>query len=59
MKVFVLKILPSLPIQSSALCTEWIREKSHFVFIGNKNPRLTSERLPSKNTSGVYSSHSE
>jgi hypothetical protein len=59
MEAFVLAILPSLPIQSSALYAEWIPEKPHFVFIGNKHLRLTSERLPSKNTSGAYSSHSE
>ena len=59
MKAFVLTISPSLPIQSSALYTKWIRENSHFAFIGNKNLRLTFERLPSKNTSGIYSSHSE
>jgi hypothetical protein len=37
MKAFVCRILPSLAIQSSALFTEWIREKPHFAFIGNKN----------------------
>jgi len=57
-KAFVLTILPPLPIQSSALNTEWIREKPHFFFIGNKNLRLTSEHIPSKNSSGVYSRHS-
>jgi hypothetical protein len=58
-KTFILTIFPSLTIQSSALYTEWIREKTHFVFIGNKNLQLTSAYIPSKNTSGAHSSHSE
>jgi len=57
MKAFVLTTLPSSPIQSSA---QNGFEKSYTCFfISNKNLRLTSKHLPSKNTSSVYSSHSE